>query len=455
MDSCSLQTESPAKSISVMEEIPRVDTTRRIVVVGLGYVGLPLAVALGCHQSVIGYDIDVARVEDLANGFDKTGSVNATDLSNPTLTITSDVATIKDSDFYVIVVPTPVTDDKQPDLTALINASRTIGQCLKSGDIVVYESSVYPGTTEGICIPILEQESNLVNGIDFTVGYSPERTNYGDKEHVLSNVVKVISAQDSQTLEVIKQVYGKIIDAGLCETTSIRVAEVAKLVENIQRDVNIALINEIAMIVNAMGLSTAEVLRVAGTKWNFLDFKPGLVGGHCVPVDPHYLIHSATESGCSSKLMRTARNLNDGMHVYVVKQTVQLMVARRVIEQDAHENVRIGIFGLSFKGDCPDIRDSQSLEIYRALENSGFTPLVYDPLADAEQVWSRQKIRMIPLEQIDDLSAVIITVPHQQFASLTPACFKRFLRPSAPIIDVPGIYSISNFARADLHVWQL
>jgi UDP-N-acetyl-D-galactosamine dehydrogenase len=455
MDSCNLQIESPAKAISVIEEISRVATTRRIVVVGLGYVGLPLAVALGCHQPVIGFDIDLARIEQLASGFDKTGSVNATDLSNTALTLTSDVEKIKASDFYVIVVPTPVTDDKRPDLTALKSASRMVGQCLKRGDIVVYESSVYPGTTEEICSPILEQESSLINGIDFTIGYSPERTNYGDKEHVLSNVVKVISAQDSQTLDVIKQVYGNIIEAGLCETTSIRVAEVAKLVENIQRDVNIALMNEIAMIVNSMGLSTAEVLKVAGTKWNFLDFKPGLVGGHCVPVDPHYLIHSATEGGCSAKLMRTARDLNDSMHEYIVRQTMQLMVAQRIIEPGAYKGVRIGIFGLTFKGDCPDIRDSQSLEIYRALENAGFAPLVCDPLADAAQVWERHKIRMLSLEQIEDLSAVIITVPHHQFTTLTPANFKRFLRPSAPIIDVPGIYSVSNFAQADFHVWQL
>jgi len=455
MDSCNLQIENPTQSISVIDETSNVKATRRIVVVGLGYVGLPLAVALGCHQPVIGYDIDGARVEELAQGFDKTGSVNATDLSNTALTLTSVPDQIKDSDFYVVVVPTPVTNDKQPDLTALMSASRTVGQCLKPGDIVIYESSVYPGTTEEICIPILEQESNLVNGIDFTVGYSPERTNYGDKEHVLSNVVKVISAQDSQTLEVIKQVYGDIIDAGLCETTSIRVAEVAKLVENIQRDVNIALMNEVAMIVNSMGLSTAEVLRVAGTKWNFLNFKPGLVGGHCVPVDPHYLIHSATEGGCSSLLMQTARDLNDGMHEYVVKKTVQLMIARGVIEQDTRKDVRIGIFGLSFKGDCPDIRDSQSVEIYRMLEKFGFTPVVYDPLTDATQVWSRHKIAVSPLGQIDDLSAVIVTVPHRQFVKLTPACFKRFLRPAAPIIDVPGIFSVSEFAQADLHVWQL
>jgi UDP-N-acetyl-D-galactosamine dehydrogenase len=455
MDSCNLQIESSANSFSATDETFGTKKTRRIVIVGLGYVGLPLAVALGCHQPVIGYDIDIVRVNELVQGFDKTGSVNATDLSNSSLTLTSLQDQIKDSDFYVIVVPTPVTANKQPDLTALISASRTVGQCLKRGDIVVYESSVYPGTTEEICIPILEQESNLANGNDFTVGYSPERTNYGDQEHVLSNVVKVISAQDSQTLEIIKQVYGDIIDAGLCETSSIRVAETAKLVENIQRDVNIALMNEIAMIVNAMGLSTAEVLKVAGTKWNFLNFKPGLVGGHCVPVDPHYLIHSASESGASSVLMRTARNLNDGMHEYVVKQTVELMMAQGVIGHDSHKDVRIGIFGLTFKGDCPDIRDSQSLEIYRMLERSGFKPMVYDPLADSAQVWSQHQIRVLPIEEIDDLSAVIITVPHQQFARLPPACFKHFLRPAAPIIDVPGILNVNNFAQDALHVWQL
>jgi UDP-N-acetyl-D-glucosamine/UDP-N-acetyl-D-galactosamine dehydrogenase len=436
-----------------------VQTTRRIVVIGLGYVGLPLAVAFGRHQQVIGFDIDAPRIEELNRGYDRTGSVSSAELAEVDLIFTSDPEAIKHSDFYAIVVPTPVTADKRPDLTALIEASRTVGKYLQKGDIVVYESSVYPGATEDLCIPILEEVSNLVNGIDFSVGYSPERTNYGDKEHTLAGVVKVISAQDSETMAVIGRVYGNVIEAGLCEANSIRVAEVAKLVENIQRDVNIALMNEIAMIVNSMGLSTAEVLRAAGTKWNFVDFKPGLVGGHCVPIDPHYLIHSATVSGSSTKLMSCARQINDRMHEYIVNETIKLMTARHLIDSDSLARTaappRVGIFGLTFKGDCPDIRESQALEVFRRLQESGFQPLVYDPLIDPEQVWSLHGIKIVPLDQISNLSAVIITVPHKQFSSLRPECFAGLLRPGAPIVDVPGVLNAREFAEAGLYVWQL
>jgi UDP-N-acetyl-D-galactosamine dehydrogenase len=425
------------------------------VVVGLGYVGLPLALALGRHQQLIGYDIDPIRINELFKGYDKTGSVSSAELADTNLTFTSDEEEIRGADFYIIVVPTPVTSDKRPDLSALIEASRTVGQCLKPGDVVVYESSVYPGATEGVCIPILEQESRLKNGIDFAVGYSPERTNYGDKEHTLSRVVKVISAQDSETLSIIRRVYCKIIDAGICEATSIRVAEAAKLVENIQRDLNIALMNEIAMIVNSMGLSTAEVLRVAETKWNFIGYRPGLVGGHCVPIDPHYLIYTAAENGCSSKLMSCARTINDGMHDYIFQKTIKFMEDRQLIDFDAPLRARVGIFGFTFKGDCPDIRESQALKIFRQLESAGFEPMVYDPLADRAQVWSRHRIRLLPLEQIEGLAAAIITVPHTQFASLTPDCFRRLLRFGAPIIDIPGVFNVVDFAAAGLDVWQL
>jgi UDP-N-acetyl-D-galactosamine dehydrogenase len=256
-------------------------------------------------------------------------------------------------------------------------------------------------------------------------------------------------------METIRQVYGDVINAGLCEASSIRVAEVAKLVENIQRDINIALMNEIAMIVNSMGMSAAEVLRVAGTKWNFLDFKPGLVGGHCVPIDPHYLIHSATENGCSTNLISSARTINESMHGYIVKQTVRLLEERQLNPKDSHTGFRVGVFGLTFKGDCPDIRESQPLKIVQELESSGFQPMVHDPLANAEDVWSRHGIRLLPLEDLKDLSAIIVTVPHRQFTELTPACFKTLMHPHAPIVDVSGIYNVMDFAEAGLYVWQL
>jgi UDP-N-acetyl-D-glucosamine/UDP-N-acetyl-D-galactosamine dehydrogenase len=454
--------------------------TRRIAVIGLGYVGLPLATAFAANQRVIGFDIDATRVEELCNGYDKTNSLTAGEIFNVDITFTSKLDDIKQCDLYVIVVPTPITADKKPDLTSLISASRAVGECLKSGDIVVYESSVFPGATEGICIPILEQASGLTNRQDFTVGYSPERTNYGDTEHTLANCVKVISAQDEATFEVIREVYGDIVKAGLCEASSIQVAEIAKLVENTQRDLNIALMNEIAMIVNAMGLSAAEVLRVASTKWNFLDFKPGLVGGHCVPVDPHYLIHAATESGCSTKLIAAARSINDSMHEYVVQQTIKLIEMRKPVDSKSvhskstdsepvgsnmvesnpidsipHVKPRVGVFGLTFKGNCPDIRESQPLKIVNLLESAGFQPLVYDPFASSSDVFSRHGLKLSLLEELTDLAAIIVTVPHSHFMKMTPSCFKKLIRSNAPIVDVPGIYNVMDFAEAGLYVWQL
>jgi UDP-N-acetyl-D-glucosamine/UDP-N-acetyl-D-galactosamine dehydrogenase len=454
-----LQMQGSTNVFSGFNASSALQTSRRIVVIGLGYVGLPLAVAFGRHQQVIGFDIDPLRIEELNRGYDRTGSVSHAELADVGLIFTCDPEAIRHGDFYTIVVPTPLTIDKHPDLTALTEASRTVGKYLKKGDIVVYESSVYPGATEDLCVPILEEVSNLVSGIDFSVGYSPERTNYGDKEHTLPRVVKVISVQDSETMAVIGRVYGSVIEAGLCEATSIRVAEAAKLVENIQRDVNIALMNEIAMIVNSMGLSTAEVLRVAGTKWNFVDFKPGLVGGHCVPIDPHYLIHSANKSGSSSELISLARLINDRMHEYIVNQTIKLMNERQLIDSEAQARTavppRVGLLGLTFKGDCPDIRESQPLEVFRRLKEAGFQPMVYDPLIDPEQVWSLHGVRILPIDQISDLSALIITVAHKQFSNLRPDCLAKLLRPGAPIVDVPGVLNVREFAAAGLHVWQL
>src|SRR5690349_6890406 len=328
---------------------------RMVAVVGLGYVGLPIAVSFGKHNRTIGFDINKAKIEELQGGFDRTGEVSAAELKSSQVHYTADPAALKNADFIIVAVPTPINEALQPDLKALYVSSELIGKHLAPGTIVVYESTVYPGVTEEVCLPILEKTSGLKAGTDFKVGYSPERINPGDKEHTLEKIVKVVSAQDEESLEIVAATYGKVVKAGVHRASSIKVAEAAKVIENTQRDLNIALMNELALIFHRLGIDTKGVLEAAGTKWNFLKFSPGLVGGHCIGVDPYYLTHKAESVGYHPEMILAGRRLNDNMALYVAGEIIKLMTAKRIHVKGA----RTLVLGMTFKENCPDIRNSK------------------------------------------------------------------------------------------------
>ena len=351
------------------------NSERIISVIGLGYVGLPVAVAFGKVRRTIGFDINPLRISELQAGFDRTGEVTGTDLQNSDIAFTDKVAELAGADFHIVAVPTPVDEAHQPDLTLMYKASETVGRALKKGDIVVYESTVYPGVTEDECVPVLERVSGLQCGRDFTVGYSPERINPGDKEHTFTKIKKVVSGQDAATLEIVARVYESVVTAGVHRATSIKVAEAAKVIENTQRDLNIALMNELALIFDRMGIDTNEVLEAAGTKWNFLPFRPGLVGGHCIGVDPYYLTHKAEKIGYIPQVILAGRRINDGMGKFIAQRTVKEMI-------HAGHNVlgnRVTVLGLTFKENCPDLRNSKVIDIIRELQDYGIDVQVCDP----------------------------------------------------------------------------
>ena len=340
---------------------------RKISVVGLGYVGLPVAVAFGKSEQTIGFDINEERLAELRNGHDRTNEVTDQDLAATQILFTSKTAELAQADFHIVAVPTPVDDAHQPDLTPVLKASETVAKALKKGDIVVYESTVYPGVTEEICVPILELISGLVCGVDFTVGYSPERINPGDKEHTFTKIKKVVSGQDQATLDIVADVYGSVVTAGVYKAATIKVAEAAKVIENTQRDLNIALMNELALIFDRMGIDTLDVLEAAGTKWNFLKFKPGLVGGHCIGVDPYYLTHKAEKLGYIPQVILSGRRINDGMGAYIAQQTIKQMIhAGHPIAGST-----VTVLGLTFKENCPDLRNSRVIDIIRELQDFG------------------------------------------------------------------------------------
>ncbi|NOQ51765.1 MAG: nucleotide sugar dehydrogenase, partial [Desulfuromonadaceae bacterium] len=349
----------------------------RIAVVGLGYVGLPLAAAFGKKVDVIGFDIHAEKVKQLEAGYDATGELTSEDLANTHINYTTDPARLKTADFIIVTVPTPIDENNNPDLTPLEMASQTIGQNLKKGAIIVYESTVYPGVTEDICVPILEQASGGKCGGDFKVGYSPERINPGDKVHTVDKIIKVVSGQDEETLETVAQVYELVVMAGVHRASSIKVAEAAKVIENTQRDLNIALINELALIFNKLDIPTQDVLAAAGTKWNFLKFTPGLVGGHCIGVDPYYLTHKAEQIGYLPQVILAGRRINDGMGKYIAENTVKQMIKSGKVIKGS----RVLVFGLTFKEDVPDIRNTKVVDIVKELNDYGIEVLIHDPLA--------------------------------------------------------------------------
>jgi UDP-N-acetyl-D-galactosamine dehydrogenase len=424
---------------------------RIVSVIGLGYVGLPVAVAFGRKGRTIGFDINRKRVEELRSGMDRTGEVTSGELAEADILYTDRIEELRLADFHIVAVPTPVDDAHQPDLTPMLKASETVGKALKKGDIVVYESTVYPGVTEEECVPVLERCSGLSCGRDFTVGYSPERINPGDREHTFTRITKVVSGQDAPTLEIVAQVYESVVTAGVHRAASIRVAEAAKVIENTQRDLNIALMNELALIFHRLGIDTADVLAAAGTKWNFLPFRPGLVGGHCIGVDPYYLTHKAEKIGYIPQVILAGRRINDGMGRFVAQRTVRELI-------HAGHNVlgaTVTVLGLTFKEDCPDLRNSKVIDIIRELEDYGITVQVYDPLADPGEAEHEYGCQLVPWESLQPAAAVVVAVAHQAFRRLTVRNLAALMGENPLLVDVKGIYAREDLAGEGVRVWRL
>ena len=377
----------------------------------MGYVGLPVAATFGFISEVIGFDTDKKRIEELKSGYDRTAEMTPKSLAKAQITFTSDSEKLKGADFHIVAVPTPITDVKNPDMEPLIAASTILGEVIKKGDIVVYESTVYPGATEEICIPILEQMSGLSCGIDFHIGYSPERINPGDRDRTFTNIVKVVSAQDSKTLEIIHQVYGRVVKAGVYDAPSIKVAEATKVVENIQRDVNIALMNQLAMIFDKLGIDTNDVLSAAETKWNFLKFSPGLVGGHCIGIDPYYLAYSAAKSGYIPDLILTARSINNGLGSYIATRVIKIMLQSGFSPKDH----MVTVLGLTYKENVPDTRNTKVIDIINELKQYDVAVQVNDVYADSDKVYSEHQIKLVELNTLKPAKVVILAVPHDVY----------------------------------------
>jgi UDP-N-acetyl-D-galactosamine dehydrogenase len=424
---------------------------RKISVVGLGYVGLPVAVAFGKQGRTIGFDVNENRLAELRDAIDRTNEVAKEDLMGANIHYTSDIDALAQADFHIVAVPTPVDAAHQPDLAALRRASETVAAALKEGDIVVYESTVYPGVTEEVCAPILAARSGLRLGVDFTVGYSPERINPGDREHTFSQITKVVSGQDEATLNIVADVYSTVVKAGVFRAASIKVAEAAKVIENTQRDLNIALMNELALIFERIGIDTNNVLEAAATKWNFIHFKPGLVGGHCIGVDPYYLTHKAETLGYHSQVILAGRRINDGMGAHIARQTIRQMIA-------AGQDVRQGtvtVLGLTFKENCPDLRNSKVIDIIRELQTFGIDVQVCDPEADAHEAEREYGVVLAEVHKLRRAQAVVLAVAHKTFACWTAQDFRQLLSDHAVVIDVKGVCRQQEFASEKIALWRL
>lgn len=427
----------------------------KMAVIGLGYVGLPLAVSMSKHFEVIGYDLKSDRIKELESGYDRTMEVSKKALRNAKILFTSKPENLSLCRLIVVAVPTPIDGHRIPDLKPLCGASATVGRYMQKGSCIVFESTVYPGATEEVCLPILKRESGLKYGIDFTLGYSPERINPGDKEHSLENIVKIVSGSDQNTVRLLSDVYGKVIKAGIHRVSSIKVAEAAKVIENTQRDINIALVNELAMIFHKIGIDTEEVLEAAGTKWNFLPFKPGLVGGHCIGVDPYYLTFKAESLGYHPEMILAGRRINDCMGKYVAEQTVKLLV----LAGKRAGAIKVAVLGVTFKEDIPDIRNSRAVDIVHELKTYGIKVLVHDPLADAKEAKEYYRFDLQSLETMQSMvDAVIVTVGHRFYKKLGLSKIAGLCQGKAPIvIDVKGAFNPA-FGRAkkmNITYWRL
>ncbi len=425
---------------------------RKIGVVGLGYVGLPLAIELGKVAKIIAYDLNSKRIEELREGKDNTNEIDKEILSSPNITFTSDPDNLANVDFYIVTVPTPIDDAKIPDLSSIIAASELISNYLKRNDIVVYESTVYPGVTEEECMPILEEKSGLKAGLDFYVGYSPERINPGDKKNSLRNIKKIISAQNEKTLDVVEDVYSCVIDAGLYRASSIKIAEAAKVIENIQRDLNIALMNELSIIFNKMNIDTGEVLKAAGTKWNFLSFEPGLVGGHCIGVDPYYLTHKAEKLNYHPEVILAGRRINDNMGKYVAESTVKKMIS----VGKTIKGSRVLVLGIAFKENIPDIRNSKAIDIIKEISTYGVDIDIYDPCVNRDEVKSKYGLSVLcGINEMNCYDGIIIAVKHRQFYELGIDGLKKIAKKNAVIADVKNLFKSDDIRNAGMIYWNL
>ncbi|MCW9035023.1 MAG: nucleotide sugar dehydrogenase [Rhodospirillales bacterium] len=424
---------------------------RKISVVGLGYVGFPVAVAFG-HQDheVIAFDINETRITELKAGNDVTGEIQPSAIASANLVLTSDPVDLARADFHIVTVPTPITEAKRPDLSPLVSASTTVGRVLKKDDIVVYESTVYPGVTEDICVPVLEKESGLVCGQDFTVGYSPERINPGDMVHRFETITKVVSGQNAETLKIVSAVYSSVVTAGVHEAANIKTAEAAKVIENTQRDLNIALMNELAVIFKRMGIDTRDVLAAAGTKWNFLPFMPGLVGGHCIGVDPYYLTHKAEQLGYNPKVILAGRQINDDMARFVASEMVKSLVKSRRAGP-----FKVTVLGLTFKEDVPDFRNTKVVDVVRELEDYGFDVQVHDPLADPVLVEKEYSVSLVARDQLTPADAIVYAVSHKEYLNEGWELITSLLKEGEGFVsDVKG--TLDRLTKPDgVELWRL
>ncbi|XMB66887.1 nucleotide sugar dehydrogenase [Mycoplasmatota bacterium zrk1] len=429
-----------------------VSKEQKISIIGLGYVGMPLAIAFSKKADVIGFDISKEKVAQYLNGIDVTKEVGNAAIKETTAFFTCEEKYVKDCKFHIVAVPTPINADKTPNLAPVISASKTVGRNLTSGSIVVFESTVFPGVTEDICVPILEEESGLKCGVDFKVGYSPERINPGDKVHRLETIVKVVSGMDAESLETIAKVYELVIDAGVHRAESIKVAEAAKVIENSQRDINIAFMNELSIIFNKMGIDTKSVLEAAGTKWNFLKFTPGLVGGHCIGVDPYYLTYKAEQLGYHSQIILAGRKINDDMGKYVAENTVKILIkADKQIKGST-----VAIFGITFKENCPDVRNTKVVDIIKELAEYGINVVVVDPVADQEDLLQEYGIQTVSQDEVRNVDALIFAVAHTEFRNLDINMLKSLYNGDKyPFIDVKGIFDKQHFMTDGFLYWRL
>lgn len=424
----------------------------KLSLVGLGYVGMPIAVAFAKKIGVVGYDLNAKKIELYRNGIDPTNEVGNDAIKNTKVEFTSDPSRLREAKFHIVAVPTPVNADHTPDLSPVEGASEILGKNLTKGSVVVFESTVYPGVTEDVCVPILERESGLKCGVDFKIGYSPERINPGDKVHRLETITKIVSGMDEETLDTVAKVYELVVEAGVYRAQSIKVAEAAKVIENSQRDINIAFMNELSIIFNKMGIDTLSVLKAAGTKWNFLNFRPGLVGGHCIGVDPYYLTYKAEMLGYHSQIILSGRRINDDMGKYVAENCVKnLIKADKTVK-----NARVAILGFTFKENCPDTRNTKIIDIVNELKEYGITPVITDPVADADEAKRLYDVEFVPMESIKDMDAVILAVAHEAFSVFSIADLdKLFGQGQKILLDIKGILDRDEFEKAGYSYWRL
>ena len=431
-----------------------VNGEEKVSLVGLGYVGMPIAVAFSKKVKVIGFDLNAKKIELYKNGIDPTNEVGDEAIKNCAVDFTADETRLREAKFHIVAVPTPVNDDHTPDLTPVEGASKIVGRNLAKGSVVVFESTVYPGVTEEVCVPILERESGLKCGEDFKIGYSPERINPGDKVHRLETIKKIVSGMDEETLDTVAKVYELVVEAGVHRAESIKVAEAAKVIENSQRDINIAFMNELSIIFNKMGIDTKSVLEAAGTKWNFLKFYPGLVGGHCIGVDPYYLTYKAEELGYHSQIILSGRRINDDMGKYVAENTVKNLIKADV----SIKNAKVAILGFTFKENCPDTRNTKIIDIYNELREYGITPIIADPEADADEAKRLYGIDFVGIDDVTDCDAVILAVAHEQFKDITMADFESMFKHNENknvLIDIKGLLDRKEYENAGYIYWRL